>query len=204
LKDLLVLVPDGQMREAVATILGDRHHSLNIERVDFDAVVHPRRDPGCFVEGTKFIEDLIDDYRHALLMFDAAWEGAPYRSAHELERAVQATMSVDLAAKCAVVVIEPELEVWVWSDSPHVARILRWRTRPTPLRVWLERQGVWPAEAPKPPAPKEALELTCRNTGARRSAAMYKEIAERVSLERCQDPAFIRFLTILRSWFGAR
>lgn len=76
MKDLLVLVPDVQMLSTVEAIL-NRSQSLGTTRIEFDANVHPKRDPGCFTEGVRFISQLVHEYRYALLMFDAAWEGAP-------------------------------------------------------------------------------------------------------------------------------
>lgn len=37
--------------------------------------------------------------------------------------------------------------------------------------------------------------------GIPRSSSIYQDIAERVSVNRCQDPSFLRFKTILQNWF---
>jgi hypothetical protein len=100
-----------------------------------------------------------------------------------------------------VQVIEPELEVWVWSDSPQVDVSLGWGRHSTNLRTWLSNKGFWPNENRKPPRPKECLLEALREVRVRRSAAIYRQLAESVSLERCQDPTFNELKEILKSWF---
>ena len=41
------------------------------------------------------------------------------------------------------IVIDPELEVWVWSRSPIVAEVLGWDTDIEALRRWLESEDLW-------------------------------------------------------------
>jgi hypothetical protein len=105
------------------------------------------------------------------------------------------------ADRAAVIVIDPELEAWVWGPSRQVDQTLGWRDRPTTLRQWLHKKRLWPAEAPKPPDPKGALEATLRELPRPRSSSIYADLAEGVSLRNCQDRAFLRLVRILRSWF---
>jgi hypothetical protein len=103
--------------------------------------------------------------------------------------------------RCAVVVIDPELEIWVWSDSPHVDEELGWRGRTPTLRLWMETRGFWPTGQAKPRRPKEALEAALHEVRKPRSSAIYQSLAEKVSLVRCEDRAFRRFRDILSKWF---
>jgi len=102
------------------------------------------------------------------------------------------------------IVLDPELEAWVWSDSPQVDRTLGWAERSPNLRTWLEEQQLWPADIPKPHDPKHAMERALRAVRKRRSPALLRQLAERVSLRRCSDPAFIRLKTTLQRWFPAQ
>lgn len=101
-------------------------------------------------------------------------------------------------ARC--VVIDPELEVWVWSDSSEVGRCLGWEgTRQ--VQDWLRSTGRWPDDSSKPPVPKEAVEEALEEVGRPRSSSMFQELAKSVSLRRCEDEAFQRFQAILQEWF---
>jgi len=56
----------------------------------------------------------------------------------------------------AVIVINPELEAWIWQDNVHVEKALGY-TSPPSLRLWLRDEGLWPDGLEKPPDPKEAV-----------------------------------------------
>lgn len=99
-----------------------------------------------------------------------------------------------------MLVVEPELEVWLWGQSPHVARALGWDNL-LPLQTWLRDHGLWSQGALKPERPKECVEAALRQTGMRRSSSIYGEIARRVSLQGCQDQTFQKLCSVLRDWF---
>ncbi len=95
--------------------------------------------------------------------------------------------------------IDPELEAWVWSDSPHVARALCWVDGD--LQQWLaERDLLTPGQS-KPSRPKEAVEKVLRRTHTPRSSSIYRQLASHVSFKRCQDTAFVKLLGTLKTWF---
>ena len=102
-----------------------------------------------------------------------------------------------------VIVIEPELEVWLWQDSPHIARAFKnFDYSPhSSLRKWLEARGHWEPTSLKPARPKEAFELVGRTTCTPRSSAIYQEIASRVSVRGCVDPSFQLLWNTLQRWF---
>ena len=64
------------------------------------------------------------------------------------------------SAECVeVVVIDPELEVWLWQrGNSHVARVFRYNESVS-LEAFLEAEGFWSAVALKPAMPKEAARL---------------------------------------------
>lgn len=64
----------------------------------------------------------------------------------------------NMEERTEVVVIDPELEIWVWSASPHVEDVLGWKGSTPPLRSWLCNQGLWGDDRPKPQDPKRAME----------------------------------------------
>lgn len=198
MKDLVCLAADKNIEAAVSGLL-TRPEALGIRDVTHDVVVHPRRDPGCYHEAHVFLRSFRGGYGHALVVFDRAWEGAPSQDAALLESSMRERLAADGWAD--VVVIEPELEVWVWSDSPHVDECLGWRGRNPDLRSWLRERALWPAGSIKPPDPKAAVEEALAAVRVPRSSSVYRNLARRVSVQRCSDPSFDRFRARLRDWF---
>jgi len=199
MKDLVLLVADADMREAFNALL-QREGSLGISRVSYDIFVHPRRDSGVMREGLLFLSELgfPHVYARAFLVLDAEWGGSPGASQirHDLQTKIEQRCWTD---RVKPIVIDPELEQWVWVPSPHVAQVLRWGSF-REMRGYLERCGFWPAGQSKPLNPKEAFERTRR---VPRSPALFKSLAQTVSLKHCNDPAFSEFVSTLRLWFGA-
>jgi hypothetical protein len=136
------------------------------------------------------------------VIFDHEGSGQESRDVEEVEKEVgEHLRQSGWGDRAAAVVIAPELEAWVWSDSPQVDQVLGWRRRKIGLRDWLHGEGLWPAEQPKPPDPKLAMERTLYHLRRPRSSAIYGELAKKVSLQRCRDRSFCRLVRILRSWF---
>jgi len=169
--------------------------------ISFDVFKHPRRDPGVFHEADEFLRPFQNQYRYALVMLDREGSGQEERTPEEIEQAIQKRLDkVGWKDRSAVVVLDPELETWVFSDSPHVPEIIAGGD------VDLYRQ-VLTAQTRlsngKPERPKEAMEEILRRKGIPRSSGLYRELAKRVSLSRCRDRSFQRFREILQGWFGS-
>ena len=140
---------------------------------------------------------------HALIILDYAWQGVPVASGADLESLIEDKLRREGMAGWAVpVVIEPELESWVFSGSPHVDTVLGWKDRNPGLRKSLEQKGLWTPPDPKPADPKCALEWALR-TARRRpaSSALFRQLAQKVSTRRCQNRAFLKFKQLLQDWF---
>ena len=99
-------------------------------------------------------------------------------------------------------VIDPELEAWVWSDSPHVGAVLGWSSTPSDLRRTLVEAGHLDAGQIKPHRPKDAFDLILPLSKKRRSSALFLELAQKVSFESCKDPSFLKLKVTLQKWFG--
>ena len=199
--DLIVLVPDRNTEAAVAGIL-ERHPSLHTRPVAARIIVHPEKDPGCRLHGHELLRLYQNDFRFALLIFDREGCGAEESTRTELERLAEETIaSSGWKGRCGVVITDPELEIWVWSDSPRVDQAVGWLGRRPGLREWMQRQGFELTSAGKPLRPKEALEAALRVARKPRSSALYRELALKVGFERCLDPAFIKLKELLRAWF---
>ena len=159
-RDLIVLVPDDDIRAVILNVLA-RPESLGTRKICFardDVAVHPGHDPKCYREAHEFLRDFHRQYEHALVVFDHQGCGSETDSPEKLEREVETALQRSgWDDRAAAVVIEPEVENWVWSESPHVVRCLRWEGRGKPLRTWLEEEGLWPSGQTKPPNPKTAF-----------------------------------------------
>ncbi len=202
MKDLLCLVADANMKAAVTALLG-RPEALGIRSVASEVLIHPRRDPGCFHDPEGLLRGARAELHHAIVLLDHAWDGAPAGGALEAEKELEARLRASgLASWARVVVIDPELETWVFSDSPHVASAVGWSGRAAELRSALADQGLWPEGTSKPTDPKRAVIWALRQAQKPRSSSIYRDLASRVGLSRCQDRAFLRFRDLLRGWFG--
>ena len=202
MKDLIVLTADRAMESTIQSILG-RYHSLAIRKVSSTVIRHPQHDPGCAKDGVDFLSHYSKQYHHGLLIFDHEGSGMELVDRQALQQRINGRFSNSpWRDRAQAIVISPELEAWIWSDSPHVDAVLRWRHQPTPLRSWLSEQGWLREGRVKPERPKEALLAALRQTRTPRSASLYRQIAERVSLSRCSDPSFLELKTLLRKWFS--
>lgn len=202
--DLVLLVPGADERETFGTLLSERPQSLGIRPLKVELLKHPRRDPGCFHEAHSLLQPYVTQASRALVVFDRQGSGQENSAPHEIAAELRSRLAASgWEDRAAVVVLDPELEVWVWSSSPHVPQILGWQNQRLAVRDWLEEQGFWPQSATKPNRPKEALERVLRVTRVRRSAALYARLASLVGLATCTEPSFDQFRNVLRAWFPA-
>ena len=160
-KDLVVLVADGQMEFAVRGLLA-RSQSLEFQKLSADSVdfrVHPHRDPGCLLRSHDFLRPFYRQYRHAIVMLDREGCGREGDSRQELEREIERQLSsTGWDDRAAAIVLDPELEVWVWSDSPEVDAVLGWVHTTPRLAEWLQNEGYSVSGQTKPNRPKEVME----------------------------------------------
>lgn len=201
-RDLVVLAADKNTSESIRGLLG-RHAALQIKRVAFDVIVHPQHDPGCLGQSSDLLTVYQKSHRYALVVFDREGCGQEHLAREELEEQVeQQVAGKGWKSRSAVVVIDPELENWVWSQSPHVATALGWNNQSTDVRSWLlQQQFLKNSTQIKPERPKEAMEAVLRHVRKPRSSSIYREIAKQVSLTRCTDAAFLKFRRTLQGWF---
>lgn len=203
-KDLVVLVADADWQEVVRSLL-QRWKSLGIRRISASVRRHPRHDPGCRIGASQYLRPFLTSHKHALVVFDRDGCGDP-GSRTEIRDAVATDLSANgWRDRSGVIVIEPELESWLWSDSPHVAAALGWGAKQRELRSFLASRALWPSGSPKPPDPKRAAEVAIGGAQVprkpRRSAAWFGALAEKVSLSHCRDEAFLEMRGTLRRWF---
>lgn len=202
-KELVVLVADIQQEQTLATLLRERGPSLGIRPVTLDILRHPRKDPGVFHEAADFLAAyLAPVYDRALVLLDATRDGAPGDADFLRQALLRKLIAVGWPReRCEVIVIAPELEIWVWANSPVVPEVLR--TNWAAIRDLADRHGHWREGAAKPHEPKALFEAVLWQTHRPRSGAVFQELARRVGLADCQDPAFVLLRETLVRWFSA-
>lgn len=200
--DLVVVVADGGIEQAIRGIL-DRPAALGIRPlIGLEFPKFKPLDGGAFAKGHEIAALYRDTHTHALVVFDLAFDRPAGTSAQKLEADLDARLSEVWGPRARCIVIEPELEAWVWSDSPHVATELGWDSLAN-LRRFLEGHGLWTPGTAKPADPKEAYLRAIRAKRIQQSNATFRQLAGRVSVSRCQDRAFNRLVQTLREWFPA-
>lgn len=185
------------MELALKGILG-RAGSLGIRQVICDILIHPRRDPGVLREAQNFLKQYATQYQYARVMFDREGCGRE-NDATTLEKDVKNRLDQSgWQGRAEVVVIDPELEVWVFADSPHVADIIAAGDQ----HLYEQKLSVAQKNAlGKPVRPKGLMEEILRERRIPRSSSLYLQLAQNVSFLYCKDPSFCRLRDTLQKWF---
>ncbi|MFN0076741.1 MAG: methylation-associated defense system protein MAD4 [Prosthecobacter sp.] len=203
-RDLFVLTADKDQQQTMLGLL-NRSSSLGIRKLSFDVESHPQHDAGIVQTGVELARLKQRTHAFVLLVLDlegCGWESTPTDKIEaELEARLVATGWNADTAKCLV--IAPEVEQWVWSDSPEVDAALGWDGESLgSLRHWLVGKAFEFSPDGKPKRPKEAMRAALREKRVQISSAIFSELASRVSLRRCKDRTFLKLCAILRQWFA--
>jgi len=202
MKDLFVLTADQDMLITVDRLL-NRPQALGMHPIQYAVARHRYRDPGCRTDASRRLRPHLNEFRHALVVFDRDGCGRDNAPRTDIQLEVERDLFRNgWENRSKAIVIEPELENWVWGGSDHVPRVLGWNNYHR-LRVWLREEGHWPDETAKPPNPKEAMCAASAKGGRRVSAALFGRLADTVSVRGCHCPAFGELKHALQSWFPA-
>lgn len=157
-KDLIILLADQNMRDCIEGLIPKLPHALNVSPFTYDIFVHSNRDPGCRTQSPAFLASFQNKYRFGLVIFDKEGCGRELLSRSELETEVEESLALTgWGDRAKVVVIEPELENWIWVKSPRLAEIINWDNIQS-LYQWLTDQNYLSDGKEKPVSPKEAFE----------------------------------------------
>jgi hypothetical protein len=196
---------DEQMAGAFEGFLTrDRFHlSLGISHFDFDPdqdiiVAGGNHDPGVWTRAHELLQPYLKLAKRAVVVLDEAWEGSPGATK------IVADISANLQRygwthdRFCIIVIQPELENWIWQDNDHVATTFGFESMPD-LRVWLGDR--WKSGSPKPDQPKEVLEAVGFHKKMLPNRKRFVSLTSRVSIRNCSDPSFHQLCDTLREWF---
>jgi len=205
-RELIILVADGTMRAVFAAFFERQfHRSLKCAPFDFnprfDLFNNPlEKDGGVYRRCHEILRPYLKTHRRALVVLDQQF-GAE-RPAEQVRVEIEQRLNANgWQGRAAAAVISPQLEVLLWQDNVNVERALR-HNGPS-LRQLLARDGRWPEDVAKPPAPKEVIQALIRSNHAGPPMVVYSQIAKAVSTAGCVDPAFHRVRDALRAWFPA-
>jgi len=216
MRDLLIIVADGNMEKAFKGFFGRPEvcSILQCSPFEIDAMgaddILPAvglHDPGLYARAHELLLPRAGQWRHAVVAMDAEWDGCPKRrdgspDADDMRRRLEHHLSQAGWAPPdgLALVVEPEADNWLWSDSPHTAKALDWPSWAL-LRAELETHGWLMPGQTKPSRPKEAAEFALSRRRKPRSSAIYREVASKLSIRRCQDPAIMALVETLQRWF---
>jgi len=198
MKDLVILAADKQMLFAMKGAL-TRPDALGIRALECDFRKHPNRDGGVRTTGPEFLNLYRQSHSRAVMVMDFEGSGAS-ETALELEDRLNNRLSEVWRNDAVAIVVEPEMDIWVWGTDNAIAQVIRWKRTET-IRNWLQNRGFIFDPNGKPVRPKEAIEAVLRESRQPHSASLYEKITRQISLQRCRDAAFLRLKKRLIQWF---
>lgn len=199
--DLIVVVVDLDAKQGIVQLL-QRPQSLGIRPVQFVVDRYVKRDSGCCRTSHEYLRPFVKQFDYAMVVFDHDGSGRESQTRDEIESSVERDLAKNgWHDRSAAIAIEPELEAWVWSDSPAVAEALGWQGHTPSLSGWLAESGHVTSEKLKPHDPKKVMQDALRKVNKKPSPAIFSTLAKTVGTGRCVDPAFLKFKTSLQRWF---
>ncbi|MBI5844364.1 MAG: hypothetical protein HZB23_06825 [Deltaproteobacteria bacterium] len=204
--DLIILAADADIHATLEGLLS-RPLDMGIRNIKYKIINHPNRDSGCYGKCHEFLRQFSSQYAHALVIFDFEGCGQEHPSKKKSKEIVEREVEDRLNAngwdkRSAVVVLDPELEIWVWSDSRKVETCLGWKGQSMGLKEWLVSDtGLWIKDAPKPHRPKDAMANALRKVRKPQSASIFNDLAKTIPLTGCLDKSFEKFRQTMQKWF---
>lgn len=206
-RDCVFLLADKNMRASFEGFFSRQgfQQSLGCGWIDIDPMqdlifAAGDNDPGLYTRAHELLRPFLNTHRHAVVVLDALWDGSP--GAINICTHIESLLSANgwETDRCVVIVIDPELENWVWQRSIHVAREIGFDNIDE-MNADVDLLNAWPEKQYKPTTPKETLETILRKKRIPRSSAIYRNITAKVSISDCRDEAFIKLIGKLREWF---
>lgn len=198
--DLIVVAADPVMSKMVTKLLEVRTIALNIRDITFEVVTDQHNDPGVFSDPCRLLTGFEGKARHAIALLDCAWDGTPGKA--QIESKIAQDFDKQFKDGWArAIAIEPELEVWVFAKEAHLKNAINWTDAETSPRQWLESQGEWASDDPKPHDPKSALQKLCTKQRIPFAGRIHTHIAQHSGFADCVDSSFLRLRSLLQEWF---
>jgi hypothetical protein len=226
-RDIVWLIADLECRTALTGFL-DRetfHLSLGCGEFLWDANQDVLRDEkgkdcGVWKNAHVLLRGKRTTYHHAIVLVDNAFGGSPGPQRVEADILGNLQTVGWPRSDVEVIVLDPELEIWIWQRNPNVEQAFDYTGPPSLWNLLAERavspehrlvnadpdRGLlpaWPLEAAKPGDPKAVVEAVRDLCNSDPPSAIFNAITARVSVKGV-DPAFLKLRGTLRKWFPAK
>lgn len=190
MKDLIVAVADGHQEKVMEALLPRILNASQTADFNFEMIKNPGKDSGSYNDSHELLRPFINQYRFALVVFDFEGTGVEHLPLDQVKKNVQELLEKNgWKGRSAVIVIQPELENWMWMDNRNVEQAIGWEEKIS-LYDWAKKEGLLAEDATKPDRPKEAFLDALRLSRTPLSASIYGKITAKVSYGKCQDAAF--------------
>ena len=198
---LIILVADLDIENCVREVILRLQSSKEVLPFQFKIVRHPLRDPGCYSNPQEYLRSYLHSHQFGMVLLDRDGSGKEKEASDVIESTIASKLDRNgWMGRSACMVIEPEIENWLWVASDAVAKILGW-SEMSALRAYLESNGFWPNDISKPPKPKEAIQFAMRKSGTRFTPAIHQSIAAKASFKSCSSPSFQKFKDTIVHWY---
>ena len=201
MKDVIFLVADNNIKYLMEALLKRIPQIERINNFTYDVVVDTNRDPGVYNNSSKILRLYLNLYKYAITICD--YEGCGVECdlrRIDIEQKIEADLDRNgWTDRCASIVVDPEIENWIWVHYSHMQHAINWN-RPETIHQWASNNGWLKNNNNKPSRPKEAFEAALKLVRTPRSSALYKQIASSASYKKCTDPAFNKLLLTLKQW----
>lgn len=137
MKDLILLVADKNAQFALRGALR-RAEALGIRPITIESDVHSGRDGGARKTGHELLALRRHQFRHALLVLDFEGSGTDCEDPVELETELDRQLKPVWGERAKAIVIEPELDSWVWGSDNAVGEVMDWPSG-TGVRDWFPK-----------------------------------------------------------------
>ena len=210
MRDCVFFTADSTMKQALLGFLtrNDRFAHYNLGTAPFafdpneDLFSSATMDPGTYTTGEELMRPFQKTHRHAVLMLDAQWDGSPGAAAIRTDLSNRILVTGWPADAFKVIVIEPQLEAWIWQRNQRLATALKFGSVAEMVKAVHDAKVDWPNGQAKPSRPKEALEaVATRKRKIGYSSALHRAITTTISLAGCRDNAFLELRQTLQRWF---
>jgi hypothetical protein len=204
-RDLIIVAADRAAQVMLIELLNRLPPALGLREFSWQVLVHENRDPGCYTKGVDKLDLSAKDFEHCILIFDHEGCGAEHKSPTEIQSELEQKLTNGLwPNRNAVIVIDPELENWVWTNSIHTSAAMGWGSDRDGLKSWLIAKDWLGPNDEKPKRPKEAMEASHKfKVKAPITSDTFATIAAKASFKSCTSPSFLKFKSTITTWFQA-
>jgi len=202
-RDLLLIVPGKDNEQALRGLIEDKRVALGIREISYEVIKDNKdNDSGVFNNAAWYARPYIGDVSKVLTVFDRHGCGKDGEDRKEIQDKVEKDLRKNgWEGCCKSIVIDPELERWIWVKSQRLAEEVGWGESICDLYRWLREERYLEEGFIKPEDPKAALDAVRRRVKRPKSPRLYRNIAAKCSFKDCADDAFDELRSTLRDWF---